>query len=110
MEAFPALPLRGRGSAGLLVLLPLLGAATPGPAGTEKPQSEDAIMQLLPRDAIPAIRKPRFVRAEKAFLRAEEKVLGILIGGEARAYPLIDLDRHEIVDDVVARTPIAATW
>jgi hypothetical protein len=64
----------------------------------------------LPRDAIPAIRKPRFIRAEEASLRSEEKVLGILIGGEARAYPLIDLDRHEIVDDVVAKTPIAATW
>jgi hypothetical protein len=110
MESFLASPLPGQRVAGLLVLLSLFGAASTEPAGTEKPPSEDAIVQLLPRDAIPAIRKPRFIRAEEASLRSDEKVLGILIGGEARAYPLIDLDRHEIVDDVVAKTPIAATW
>lgn len=67
-------------------------------------------MQLLDRDAIPAIRDPEFVPAAKAKLAEGEKVLGVVIGGEARAYPLIDLDAHEIVDDVVGGKPIAATW
>lgn len=67
-------------------------------------------MQLLDRDAIPAIRNPRFVPADTAKLAEGEKVLGVVIGGEARAYPLIDLDAHEIVDDVVGGKPIAATW
>ena len=67
-------------------------------------------MQLLGRDAISAIRRPEFVRADRAKLADGEKVLGVVIGGEARAYPLIDLDAHEVVDDVVGRKPIAATW
>lgn len=73
-------------------------------------QDPDPIIQLLDRDAIPAIRDPRFVPAAKATLRPDEKVLGLVVGGEARAYPLIDMDRHEIVDDVVGGTPVAATW
>ncbi len=67
-------------------------------------------MQLLDRDAIPAIRDPEFVRADSGKLADGEKVLGVVIGGEARAYPLIDLDAHEVVDDVVGGRPIAATW
>lgn len=67
-------------------------------------------MQLLDRDAIPAIRDPRFVPADKAKLADGEKVLGVLLGGEARAYPLIELDAHEVVNDVVGGSPIAATW
>lgn len=67
-------------------------------------------MQVLERDAIPAIRDPEFVPADRAKLADGEKVLGIVLGGEARAYPLIDLDAHEVVDDVVGGKPIAATW
>ncbi len=73
-------------------------------------QKEDPIVQLLDREAIPAIRNPKFVPAGKASLHSEEKVLGLVIGGQARAYPLIDLDRHEVVDDIVGGKPIAATW
>jgi hypothetical protein len=76
---------------------------TPGPR-------EDPIVQLLDRDGIPAVRDPEFVRADSAKLADGEKVLGVAIGGQARAYPLIDLDAHEIVDDVIGGSPIAATW
>jgi hypothetical protein len=79
------------------------------PTPTSGPQ-KDPIVQLLDRDAIPAIRDPRFVLADKAKLADGEKVLGVVIGGESRAYPLIDLDAHEVVDDVVGGKPIAATW
>ena len=79
------------------------------PTATATPRT-DPIVQLLDRDAIPAVRDPRFVLADKAKLADGEKVLGIVIGGDARAYPLIDLDAHEVVDDVVGRKPIAATW
>jgi hypothetical protein len=85
------------------------------PADAEKPNAtpaprEDPIVQLLDRDAIPAVRHPEFVRADEAKLADGEKVLGVVIGGEACAYTLIDLDSHEVVDDVVGRKPIAATW
>ena len=39
-----------------------------------------------------------------------ERLLGVVIDGEARAYPLKMLSRHEIVNDEVAGVPIAVTW
>jgi Protein of unknown function (DUF3179) len=89
----------------------LLGGVASASAKTPTPApSKDPIVQVLDRDAILAIRNPEFVPAGEAELAGGEKVLGVVIGGEARAYPLIDLDAHEIVDDVVAGKPIAATW
>jgi len=87
-----------------LAALSLAGSAA------EKTPAPDPIQQRLPRDAIPAIRNPRFVAADRATIRQDEKVLGIVIGNDARAYPLIDLDRHEIVDDTVGGKPVAASW
>jgi hypothetical protein len=40
----------------------------------------------------------------------DEPVMGILHGGEARAYSLWQLDTHEIVNDEIKGTPIAVTW
>jgi hypothetical protein len=34
----------------------------------------------------------------------------VVLGGEARAYSLWQLDAHEIVNDQIAGTAIAATW
>ncbi len=68
--------------------------------------------RLLPRDAIPAIRNPSFVSAAeaRAFMRDEEPVMGLVLGGEVRAYPLWLLDGHEIVNDTVGKVPVAVTW
>lgn len=63
------------------------------------------------KDGIPAISKPRFLPASDAgFLRDNDLVVGISIGGEKRAYPLGILNRHEIVNDVVGGTPVAVTY
>lgn len=40
----------------------------------------------------------------------EEGVIGVLINGEARAYPIRLLSLHEIVNDTVGGQPIAVTW
>lgn len=95
--------------AALSFFLYVAPASAKKPTPTSGPQ-RDPIVQVLDRDAITAIRDPRFVPADKAKLADGEKVLGVVIGGEARAYPLIDLDAHEVVDDVVGGKPIAATW
>ncbi len=67
---------------------------------------------VLPPNAIPAIKNPSFVSGKKADsqMSPEEPVLGIFMSGEAKAYSLWQLDAHEIVDDEIADTPIAATW
>lgn len=64
------------------------------------------------KDGIPAIDAPRFEAASELVEppASTEPVMIVAIGGEARAYPLSVLVWHEIVNDVVADVPIAATF
>jgi hypothetical protein len=60
-----------------------------------------------PKDGIPAILKPAFIKAAEAgFLNDPDKVLGLLEGGEAKAYPIKILNWHEIVNDTLAGKPV----
>jgi hypothetical protein len=70
------------------------------------------IVTLLSPDAIPAIDKPRLYSAAEADKEyaPEERVLGVSIGGESRAYSTGLLSRHEIVNDVLGGRKIAVTW
>jgi len=54
-----------------------------------------------PKDGIPALTYPKSVPAQVAvtWLKAEDHVLGIIIDGKARAYPVRILNWHEIVND-----------
>jgi hypothetical protein len=66
----------------------------------------------LPPDAIRAIDAPTFVGGESAArqMTADEAVLGLRLGDQARAYPLGYLSAHEIVNDRLGDVPIAVTW
>ena len=70
------------------------------------------IVTVLPRDGISAITRPRFITPEQAqrWMSPSERVIGVEIDGEAKAYPINLLSRHEIVDDVVGGKPVAVTW
>ena len=64
-----------------------------------------------PPDGIPAIDRPAFIVAEQAtWLAAQEPVLALEIGGDARAYPLQILMWHEIVNDTVGGKPVVVTY
>jgi len=64
-----------------------------------------------PKDGIPALTNPKFVRAQEAdFLADNDQVVGLAQGGEAKAYPLRIMDWHEIVDDKVGGEPLAVTY
>lgn len=64
-----------------------------------------------PRDGIPPIDDPLFVPlAQAGGLDAQEPLLGLIIGSDARAYPLRVLIWHEIVNDVVGGVPVAVTY
>lgn len=64
-----------------------------------------------PKDGIPAILEPKFVRAEEAtFLDDGDKVIGIVRRGIAKAYPVKILNWHEVVNDRVEDSPIAVTY
>lgn len=65
---------------------------------------------VLP-DGIPDIRNPIMLAADEAdFLAADERVFGVAINGDARAYPLRIANAHEMVNDVVGGEPIALSW
>ena len=70
------------------------------------------IITVLGKDGIPAILDPVFLTAQEAQvnMRDGERVLGVSINGENRAYPLNMLSRHEIVNDTVGGQPVAVTW
>jgi len=64
-----------------------------------------------PRDAIPAIRKPKIASAAEAkWVAANDRVLGIVVGKDARAYPLKILQIHEMVNDVLGGIPVAPNY
>jgi hypothetical protein len=66
---------------------------------------------LLPADSIRAIDDPQFENADRIQdMAPEERVIGIEINGDSRAYPLNILSSHEIVNDVVGGEPVAVTW
>lgn len=65
----------------------------------------------IPKDGIPALLEPKFINTEKAdFMLPDDQVIGIRIGGEARAYPLRILNWHEVVNDTVNGVAIAVTF
>ncbi|MGH6899651.1 MAG: DUF3179 domain-containing protein [Geminicoccaceae bacterium] len=63
-----------------------------------------------PKDGIPSIDDPTFVPVTEAELPDNEPVIGLVIDGDARAYPLRILIWHEIVNDVVGGVPVAVTY
>ncbi len=72
---------------------------------------DEVISGGVPRDGIPPIDNPIFVEAALAHeLSPQSPVIALEIAGDARAYPLEVLTRHEIVNDVVSGAPIAVTF
>lgn len=64
-----------------------------------------------PRDGIPSIDAPRFIKAGEAHkLRDTDRVLGVTIKGLAKAYPVKVLNYHEIVNDRFGQLPVAVTF
>lgn len=70
------------------------------------------LVEVLPRDAIPSIDEPRFIAPKdaEAWLAGREPVIGLEVAGDARAYPVQILTRHEIVNDLVGGQPVAVTY
>ena len=60
---------------------------------------------------IPAINNPKFTKAsEVTFLEDTSLIIGMKIGTTIRAYPLIIMDWHEVVNDMIDTLPIALTY
>ena len=53
---------------------------------------------------------PAFGKADTIQLDADDKVLAVRVGTEARAYPIRTMGYHHIVNDTLGNTPIAVTY
>lgn len=63
------------------------------------------------RDGIPSIDEPDFVKAEHArFLKADDRILGLVYKGISRAYPIKILNYHEIVNDSIQQQAIIISY
>src|SRR5262245_54409393 len=64
-------------------------------------------------DGMPALSDPAVITApevDRKYLVSSDKVVGLHIGNEARAYPLRLLVWHEAVNDVVGGVPVVVTY
>ncbi|MDC1287293.1 DUF3179 domain-containing protein [Gammaproteobacteria bacterium] len=64
-----------------------------------------------PRDGIPALSDPKLIKAAQAeYLHPNDRVIGVVLHGEARAYPIAILNWHEIVNDEIDAQRFAVTY
>lgn len=115
---------------GLLVASGIAVGLHPGVAGPEPPGADDGeyattvegvrytadpdrLRQGCPggMDCIPSIDDPQFQSPDDAaWLDPSDRVIGVEIDGQARAYPLRILNVHEVVNDRLAGRPLAVTY
>jgi len=83
----------------LAILLMALGASG---AGQKQPEKR------LP---YAAVHDPQFIPASSAtFLHDPDRVIGVVSGQVAKAYPAAILSQHGLVEDQSPSGPIAITW
>ncbi len=64
-----------------------------------------------PRDGIPALNAPKMLKsADAIYLRPSDRILGVSVNGESRAYPIRLLNWHEVVNDTVGGKSIVVTY
>lgn len=88
-------------------------AAPAEPTSKVVPERDFDVVTLLAPDAIPALNNPGYhdtTEAADESYQDDDLVLGIEINGDARAFSVPLLSRHEIVNDVIGGEPVAVTW
>ena len=64
-------------------------------------------------DGIPPLENPAHAPADDPlaeYLEDDERVIGVSINGEHRAYPLRIINAHELANDVLGGEPLSLTW
>jgi hypothetical protein len=63
------------------------------------------------KDGIPSLTEPATAPARAAgFLGEDDRVVGVTVSGESRAYPIRLLAYHEVVNDLLGGVPIAVVY
>ena len=72
---------------------------------------EEIVWGGVPKDGIPDLTNPPVLSAQEAtYLNPTDRVFGVSINGEHRAYPQRILNPHEMSNDVVGGVPIALAY
>lgn len=115
---------------GWSLLGPILGHRPVGDGRTLESYRFDLSTLLIPRESLrpsgnprgflPSLDAPEHLRGAEMtvynetnrpkYVVTSDRVLGIVIGGQAHAWPLSMLNAHEVVNDTVAGVPVAATY
>lgn len=70
--------------------------------------------QAVPRDSFPVFDNPVLLSVAEAeakkIIFERDAVIGISIGGEAKAYPITIMGVHELGNDTIGGVPIAVSW
>ena len=62
-------------------------------------------------NGIPPLDNPRMIAAEEAgYLNPDDRVFGVELNGDARAYPLRIMNWHEMANDVVGGVPVSLAY
>ena len=77
-------------------------------SGSRIAVAQDPKLQNLP---YVAVHNPEFISVSAAtFMNADDRVIGLMSGKVAKAYPAGILPQHGLVQDDSPRGPIAVTW
>ncbi|MEL7036917.1 MAG: DUF3179 domain-containing protein [Cyanobacteria bacterium J06592_8] len=72
------------------------------------------LAQLLnggpPKDGIPSVDNPQFDNATTTPFSSDETIIGIVVNGEAKAYPYGILNWHEIVNDTIGGVNVTVSY
>ena len=72
---------------------------------------EEVVWGGVKKDGIPDLINPPVVSAAEAtYLERSDRVFGVSLNGESRAYPLRILNAHEMANDVVGGVPFALAY
>lgn len=63
-----------------------------------------------PKDGIPSIDHPQFDNVSTTPFDSEETVIGVVVNGEAKAYPFGIMNWHEIVNDTVGKKNLTISY
>ena len=62
-------------------------------------------------DGIPDLRNPRALTPDEAdYMQPDDRVFGVHVNGESKAYPLRVVNAHEMVNDTVGGESISLMW
>lgn len=83
----------------------------PGMKVAPESRVEEIVWGGVQVDGIPALDNPKMIDpAEADYLVPEERIFGVSLNGDTRAYPARFLDWHEMFNDIVGGEPVSLAY